>query len=138
MTVTYDVTDLDKSTASGRLNIVRWLTGDTSVTTAELQDEEINFSLLSSSDNTYKAASLCAAAIASKFADRVNTGLDGALKADYGSLSDKYRNLSIQLLADGKRLDGTSLGLSVGGLPVFPCKSYSFYRGQFDPNTVVD
>lgn len=131
MTVTYDPTDLDINSTTGRMNIVRLLVGDTEVLAAELQDEEINFTLSQSNNKVYYAASYCANLLASRYADFVNTELDEALKADYSDLFDKYRNLSTQLLGDAKRLDGSSLGIYIGGLPSNTDTSYAFYRGQF-------
>lgn len=131
MTVTYDPTDLDTSTPEGRVNVVRLLVGDTEVLTAELQDEEITFSLGQSQDKVYYAASYCASILASRYADFVDTELDEALSADYSNLFDKYRNLSTQLLNDAKRLDGSSLGIFIGGIPSNTETSYAFYRGQF-------
>lgn len=132
MTVSYDPTNLDTSTADGRLNVVRFLLGDTSTTDANVQDEEIQFSLASASDAVYLAASSCASAIASKYAGYVDTEIDGSLSADYSQLSENFRQLSIQLKQDGNRLDGASLGIFVGGLPSGANEnSYYFYRGQF-------
>ena len=56
MAWTYDPTNLDKSTAAGRLNVVRFLVGDTEATKPQVQDEEINFGLSESQDDVYYAA----------------------------------------------------------------------------------
>ena len=135
MAATYDPTDLDKTTDAGRLNVVRFLLGDTEVTSAELQDEEIVFALAEATNKTYLAASVCASAIASKYAGYTDVEIDGILTVDYGELSNSYGILSIRLKTEGNRLEGSSIGIFIGGLPVFPTKSYTFYRGQFeDPN----
>jgi hypothetical protein len=45
MAWSYDPTDLDNTTASGRLNIVRLLVGDTDTVDQQVQNEEITFGL---------------------------------------------------------------------------------------------
>ena len=134
MTVTYDPASLSVDTPTGRLYVVRLLVGDTDTDSAELQDEEINFALLTTLNKVYNAASYCATLLASKFSDRVNTELDGALKAEYSTLAENYRKLSVKLKEDGKIAEGTSLGIYVGGLPTDGTSSYTFYRGQFRNN----
>ena len=139
MTATYDPTDLVKTTDAGRINVVRFLLGDTDVTSPELQNEEIAFTLTEVSNQVYQAASLSASAVASKYAGLANIEIDGILSADYGELSSSFSVLAVRLKADGSRLDGASLGIFVGGLPTPPARSYAFYRGQFqNPNEVND
>lgn len=116
MTWSYDTSDLVDTTASGRLNVVRLLIGDTDTTDQQLQDEEIEFALDQSGDNVYFAASWAANAIASKYSRRVTTKLDGALSAEYSDLAKQYRNLSYQLSQDGKKYSGDALGVGWGGL----------------------
>lgn len=130
MTATYDPTDLDTTTASGRLNVVRFLVGDIDVTDAQVQDEEITFWLTQSSDNTYSAAASLASGLASQYAKLVSTKLDGALSAEYNDLYERYQTLADQLRSDGQRLNGNSLGIFLGGVPS-TTTSYAFYRGQF-------
>jgi hypothetical protein len=133
MTVTYDNTDLNSTTASGKLNVVRLLLGDTNYLDAELQDEEINYYISVSTGNLYLAASNAANAIGSKYAGLVNVEIDGVLKEDYSDLYDRYRNLGIQLRSDGQKLVGASMGISVGGLSTTATgKNNAFSRGQFE------
>jgi len=132
MTATYDPTDLDKDTATGRVNVVRFLLGDTDVAYPEVQDEEITFTLASASNAVYLAASLCASAISSKYAGYTDTEIDGILSSDYGSLAGSFSKLSVQLKQEGNRQDGTSLGIFLGGMPVSPDKGYTFFRRQFE------
>ena len=47
MSWSYDPTDLNTTTASGRLNTVRFLVGDTDTNDQKVQNEEIEFSLCS-------------------------------------------------------------------------------------------
>jgi hypothetical protein len=139
MTATYDPTDLDKDTASGRINIVRFLLGDTDLTSPELQNEEITFTLSETTNKVYLAASICASTVSSKYSGFVNVEIDGVLTVDYGELASAFNVLSIKLKSDGHRLEGGSIGIFVGGLPVFPARSYSFFRGQFqNPNELDD
>ena len=139
MTVTYDASDLDESTASGRLNIVRYLVGDTDVDSAETQDEEINFWLTQNSDSIYPAAASVASGLASKYASLVSTKLDGALSAEYNELYERYQKLAAQLRLDNIRLNGASVGVFIGGVSSNPdCKSYAFYRGQFSNPSCED
>jgi hypothetical protein len=139
MTATYDPTDLDKTTAGGRVNVVRFLLGDTDVSSPELQDEEISFTLSEASDLVYLAASICASTVSSKYAGYANVEIDGILTVDYGELASAFSVLSIKLKSDGNRLEGGSLGIFIGGLPVFPARSYAFHRGQFqNPNEKDD
>jgi len=132
MTATYDPTDLDKTTAGGRINVVRFLLGDTDVTSAEVQDEEITFTLASASNAVYLAASLCASAISSKYAGYTDTEIDGVLSSDNSTIASGYSKLSVQLKQEGNRQDGTSIGIFIGGLPTSPAKSYTFFRKQFE------
>jgi hypothetical protein len=66
MSWSYDPTDLNTTTASGRLNTVRLLVGDTDTDDQQLQDEEITFSLSETGDSAYLAAAWSARAVASK------------------------------------------------------------------------
>jgi hypothetical protein len=115
MAWTYDETDLSESTASGRLNAVRLLVGDTDTLDQQLLNEEVDFSLVQAGDNVYVAASWCARVVASKYARRVNTEVSGALKADYSDLYDHYTALSDNLETQGRKFSST-LGFSVGGI----------------------
>lgn len=117
MSWSYDPTDLDTTTASGRLNSVRLLVGDTNTTDQQVQNEEITFALAESSNNIYTAASWVARAIASLYSRRVNTTLDGALSADYTDLAAQYFKLAEDLEYRGKT-NGAVLGVAAGGLTI--------------------
>ncbi|HEY9819116.1 MAG TPA: hypothetical protein V6D20_25385 [Candidatus Obscuribacterales bacterium] len=118
MTWSYDPTDLDNDTASGRINVVRLLVGDTDTNDQQVQDEEITFALTQTSNNTYNAASYIAANIAAKYARKVTVELDGALRGEYGELYRHYQKLASQLRQDSQRYNGASLGLAVGGVSI--------------------
>jgi hypothetical protein len=127
MAWTYDPTDLTTDTPTGRLNVVRYLVGDTDNSSPQVQDEEINFSLSQSSDNVYSAASNVAMAIASKYSKLVTTELDGQLLMEYTDLAKAYKNLASDLKRQGQSV-GSRLGVSAGGLGV----ESTFERHQFD------
>ena len=97
MSWSYDSTDLDTTTASGRLNTVRLLVGDTDTLDQQVQNEEVLFALSESGDNVYYAAAWAARAISSKFSRRVTTSLDGSLSANYSDLAKQYKSLLMTL-----------------------------------------
>lgn len=115
MAWSYDETDLGTTTASGRLNSVRLLLGDTDTNDQQVQNEEITFALAQSNDNIYYAASWCARTVASQYARKVNTSLDGALSADYSDLSRQYMALAENLEYQGKKA-GAVVGIKAGGI----------------------
>jgi len=119
MSWSYDPTDLNTTTASGRLNTVRLLVGDTETLDPQAQNEEITFSLSENGDNTYYSAAWVARAIASKYSRKVNTSLDGALKSDYSDLAKQYLLLADNLEYQGKTSgSGAFVGIGVlaGGI----------------------
>lgn len=115
MSWSYDPTDLDNNTSSGRLNTVRLLVGDTDTLDQQVQNEEVTFGLSENGDNTYYAAAWIARAIASKYSRKVNTSLDGALEADYSDLAKQYMQLADNLEYQGKT-SGASVGVLAGGI----------------------
>jgi hypothetical protein len=114
MTFTYDVDDLNTTTATGRRNAVRFLVGDTDPLDVQVQDDEIAFALTESGDNVYEAGAYCCRAIAAKYSRRVDTELDGALSASYSDLHSHYLALAESLEAESKKQSG--LGVKAGGL----------------------
>ena len=114
MAFSYDETTLNTTTASGRLNAVRLLVGDTNHLDAQAQDEEINFSLDQSGNNVYAAASWVAKVIAAKYARLVDVELDGQLSESYNQLQKHYGDLSSELEFQAKSVSG-SLGFAAGG-----------------------
>ena len=115
MSWSYDPTDLDTTTSSGRLNTVRLLVGDTETIDQQVQNEEITFGLSENGDNIYYAGAWIARAIASKYSRKVNTSLDGALKADYSDLAKQYKVLADDLEYQGKT-SGAVIGVLAGGI----------------------
>ena len=115
MAWSYNPTDLDTTTASGRLNTVRLLVGDTDTLDQQAQDEEILFSLTQNGNNVYYSAGWVARTISSQYARKVNTSLDGALKADYSDLMKHYAALADNLEYQGKT-SGAVIGVLAGGI----------------------
>lgn len=115
MAWSYDPTDLDTTTASGRLNTVRLLVGDTETLDQQVQNEEITFALAENGNNVYLSAAWVSRAIASKYSRRVTTQLDGALSANYSDLAKQYMHLADQLEYQGKT-NGAAVGILAGGI----------------------
>jgi hypothetical protein len=115
MAWSYNASDLDTTTASGRLNTVRLLLGDTDTNDQQVQNEEVTFALAQTNDNVYFAAAWLARTVAAQYARRVNTSVDGALSADYSDLQKQYINLAETLEYQGKK-SGAVLGVVAGGI----------------------
>tara|TARA_R110000772_G_scaffold7145_9_gene24509 strand:- start:2156 stop:2611 length:456 start_codon:yes stop_codon:yes gene_type:complete len=115
MAWSYDPTNLDTTTASGRLNTVRLLVGDTDTVDQQSQNEEIMFALGENGNNVYNSGAWIARAIASKYSRQVNTQLSGALSADYSDLAKQYRSLADNLEYQGKT-SGAVVGAIAGGI----------------------
>lgn len=93
---------------------VRWLVGDTDVTNAALQDEEIAFALSQAGDDVYLAAAICARALAGKYASLVDTDFE-SVSSDYSNLRDNYYSLATQLEKQSKKYGTRGLGLPAAG-----------------------
>jgi len=115
MSWSYDPSDLNTTTASGRLNTVRLLIGDTDTLDQQVQNEEIMFSLSENNNNTYYAGAWACRSLASKFARLVTTKLDGALQANYSDLMQHYQQMADSLEYQGKT-SGAALGVLAGGI----------------------
>ena len=115
MSWSYDPTDLNTDTASGRLNAVRLLVGDTDTNDQQVQNEEITFALTQTNNNVYFGAGWVARTIASLYSRKVDTTLDGALSADYSDLAGKYTKLAEDLEYQGKKA-GAILNVAAGGI----------------------
>jgi len=111
----YSASNLNTTTASGRLNSVRLLVGDTDDADQLAQDEEILFALSQANNNIYYAAAWVCRTVAAKFSRMVDTTLDGALSAKYSTRSKQYQQLAVQVEAQGKKTSGKSLGVFGGG-----------------------
>lgn len=118
MSWSYSPSDLNTTTASGRLNSVRLLVGDTDSSDQLVQNEEIVFALGQANNNVYYAAAWVCRTVAAKFSRMVDTQLDGALSAKYGSKAKQYQQLASQIENQGKKTSGKSLGVFAGGISV--------------------
>jgi hypothetical protein len=141
MAWTYDETNLDTTTAAGRLNVVRLLIGDTDTNDQLIKNEEITFALAQANDNVYFAGSWSARTISAQFARRVTTKMDGALSANYSDLAKQYKALSADLREQGQKYSMNSTSLRAGGISntaidaaqaLTDRPSASFSKGQFD------
>lgn len=113
---TYDIDDLQTTTANGRRNSVRFLVGDTDSTDVQISDDEILFALAQNGDNIYAAGAFCCRALAAKYARRVDTELDGALSASYSDMHKHYIAMSENLDAEYRKSSG--LGIKAGGMTI--------------------
>jgi len=113
---TYDATDLVTSTSSGRLNIVRLLVGDTDTTDQILQDEEIEFALSVTGNDTYFAGAWSCNVIAAKYSRFVDSKIESTVSSNYSDLVKHYNLLATKLLELGKKSNGRSLGIYAGGI----------------------
>ena len=127
----YSASNLNTTTASGRLNSVRLLVGDTDDADQLSQDEEILFALSQANNNIYYSAAWVCRTIAAKFSRMVDTTLDGALSAKYSTRSKQYQQLAAQVEAQGKKTSGKSLGVFGGGY-----SSSSMQVANEDPDRV--
>ena len=115
MAWSYEETDLRTTTASGRLNTVRLLLGDTDSNDQQVQNEEIAFALAQNNNNVYYAGAWCARMVAAKYSRKVTTSIDNAISADYSDLAKQYNKLAESLEYQGKK-SGAVVGIKAGGL----------------------
>jgi hypothetical protein len=115
MAWSYDTADLNTTTASGRLNTVRLLVGDTNTEDQQVQNEEVTFSLSLNGDNVYYSGAWVARAIGAKYSRQVTTQLSGALSASYSDLAIHYSTLADTLEYQGKT-SGAAVGILAGGV----------------------
>lgn len=108
MTATY--TDPSNSNSDA----VRWLVGDTDVSDAALQDEEIAFALSQAGNDVYLAAAISARALAGKYATLIDTKFE-SVSSDYSGLRDNYYALATQLEKQSKKYGTRGLGLPAAG-----------------------
>ena len=139
MSWSYDSSDLDTSTLSGQLNATRFLLGDTNASDQRVENEEVLFALSQNSYNTYKSAAWLARSLASKYANRVDVDLDGALSATYSQLQEHYTALAARMDAMANKL-GSGWSVVAGGTKVSDItiaeadgnrNAPAFKRGQF-------
>ena len=114
MSWSYDKTDLNTTSTSGRLNVVRFLVGDTDSSDPQIENEEVIFGLGQNNNNIYTTAAWVCRTIASKYSRQVNLSLDDQIEAEYGELHKHYLRLADMLEYQG--LKNVNLGVKAGGL----------------------
>ena len=132
MAWTYDSADLSLNTSGGRLNVVRFLVGDTDSTDQQVENEEISFAVAIASDDVYAAAVYIANSLSAKFARFVDTDLDGQLSEKYSQLSQHYKALAHTIMAQKSAGGKVSLGIYAGGLPAVGKTNTRIFVNQFD------
>lgn len=116
MSWSYDPNNLNTTDASGRLNTVRLLVGDTDSSDELVQNEEIAFALSQTNDNVYYAGALVCRLVAAKFSRLVDTSLDNAISAKYSTKAKQYQQLAVQIENQAKKASGKSIGVFAGGI----------------------
>ena len=133
MAFTYDDTDLNTTSASGRLNSTRLLVGDTNSSEAQLQDAEVVFSLAQNNDNVYLSAAWLARVLSMKYAREVDIELDGILSVSNSQLANSYSDLADDLEFQGKTA-GAGLGIYAGGINKTTISSVRGQTNRVDPS----
>lgn len=93
---------------------VRYLVGDTNVSSAKVTDEEIAFTLVEQ-PNVYRAAALVARSLAAKYSSAVNMSLDGA-SISAGSRAQNYLTLAENLERQARKSATFAILPYAGGL----------------------
>lgn len=96
------------------VNNVRFLVGDTDDQDLQLTNENILFALTQASDDVYRAAAICARALAGKYSRQVDTRFE-SIASDYSQRAENYYKLARRLEQQAKKY-GAGLGISAGGL----------------------
>lgn len=133
MSWSYDPSDLDTTTVSGRLNTVRLLVGDNTSSDQQVQNEEILFSLSEKLDNVYEAAAWIARIIASKYARLVDTTIDGSLSSKYSDLRSQYTSLADTLDSQARK-NTNVLGVVAGGIRISDVMNVRQDTNRVDPS----
>lgn len=119
---------------------IRLLVGDTDVTDALLQDEEIEF-FLTQDDNVYKAAAIAARTIAGKLSRAVTETKFDDVSQKVESPSVRYLKLADALESQANKISSRiTLGLAAGGISVSEMETVrentdrvpGFWDNQFD------
>lgn len=145
MTWTYDPSDLDTTTESGRLNVVRLTIGDTNSSDQKLQNEELAFYLSINNDDYLLASRDAAITLYSKYAGLADVELDGELSVSYEFVAEKYKELiriinatvSSKLVFIGVEASGVKRSEVYAANQLIDRVIPAFWEGQFD-NTEVE
>lgn len=104
----------DETGTAEKVENIRFLVGDTDSSDYNISNENIVFALDQSGDDIYLAASICARAIAAKYATLVNTKFEG-VSSDYAQIKENYYALATKLEAQSKKYGSRGLGLPAAG-----------------------
>lgn len=94
---------------------VRFLTGDTDSDDQKLSNENILFSIQQANNNIYKAAAICARALAARYASEVDTKFE-SISSDYSQLRTNYLDLAKRLDVQARKYGS----VDADGNPVAP------------------
>lgn len=114
MSWSYDSTNLNTTTPSGRINVVRFIIGDTDTNDQQADNEEILFALSQVNNNIYLAGAWVSRSLGGKYSRQVNLNLDDQISAEYGELSAHYYRLADQLEYQGRLNSGVTM--KAGGI----------------------
>ncbi len=93
---TYDSGQINETTAKGRKNKIRLLTGDTFSKDFLLDDNEIAVFLADAANNVFRGAVLCARAIAAQFSRKADISL-GKARIQASKRAEAYWKLAYEL-----------------------------------------
>jgi hypothetical protein len=104
----------DETGTSAAINNVRFLIGDTDSTDYAITNDNILFALAQASNDVYLAASICARALAAKYANLVDTRFE-SVSSNYSQLQDNYNQLAMRLERQSKKFAANGLGIPLAG-----------------------
>lgn len=113
MTFTYTASP-GHTSVERRRDAVRLLISDTVETEALLQDDAIDFAVIETSNDVYRAAAMCCRMLAARFSSIADTEVDG-MKQSYWKTRDAYMRLATQLEASSLRFNSSSVGAPLAG-----------------------
>jgi hypothetical protein len=104
----------DETGTSAAINNVRFLIGDTDSTDYAITNDNIAFALAQAGNDVYLAASICARALAAKYANLVDTRFE-SVSSNYSQLQDNYNQLAMRLERQSKKFAANGLGIPLAG-----------------------
>jgi hypothetical protein len=115
MTWSYDETNIDTTTASGRRNAVRLLVQDTDDNDMLLQNEELDFCILEAGNNVYVAAAAACEMLSAKFTRYGDTAIDETgIQAKYSDVAKAFSDRARKLRESSRRFTA-GLGTPLAG-----------------------
>ena len=134
MTWSYDETNINTTSASGRRNAVRLLVQDTDSADTLLQNEELDFALLEAGNNVYVAAASACEMLAAKFTRYGDTAVDETgIQAKYSDVAKGFSARARNLREASRRLTA-GIGMpSAGGISRGAVKAVYEDTDRMDP-----